>query len=224
MKKTIIPVIMFSAALLVACNNNTNNRDSSLAQPSSEVETNTYEVTKEQYEQSCYDFYVPRINSLNFTVTYTEYYDGDVVFTSIAKLDNGKLMTSLPFGEFYYQFIEGSYEANPRTLSYYGYFNDGGLWTKVTHLHEDMPDNIYLPNVAFFMGYEEMDFNPDTNYYEQISESKEMEGYIFSKTKAQFLNGNLIHLSYKISDSRKEYTNVMDVTDYGSTVVNLPIV
>ena len=59
---------------------------------------------------------------------------------------------------------------------------------------------------------------------QQISESKEMEGYIFSKTKAQFLNGNLIHLSYKISDSRKEYTNVMDVTDYGSTVVNLPIV
>ena len=212
MKKITISTILLGALLLVGCNN-------------TKEETIDYQVSKEQYEQACsYEAYVARITSLNFTVTTTETV-GERVIKENTKFDNGKIMSCMSYGDFYCDFKEGTYNAENETWSYDGYFESEGVMKKVSFENETMPDDILLPDIEFFASYEEMSFNSETNFYEQIEEKTLNDYYVYSEVKAQFINGNIVYASYKYMSTfepEKVYLNVIEITDYGSTVVNIP--
>jgi hypothetical protein len=218
MRKGIIFTFALSLAFLVGCKN-TNNSNK-------ESEEEYYTVTKEEYDQNCFfSSYIPRLTSLNFTVTYSETLNGNTK-NYITKFDNGKVHSNVSYGEFYCDFKEGTYNADNQTWSFDGYFEDGGVMTKTFYENEEMPDDIYLPDIGYVLGYDELEYNPETNFYEQIAESKTISlYYVYSEVKVKFINGNVSYISYTHTSTinpEKVYYNVIEVTDYNKTTVNLP--
>ena len=236
MRKGIIFTFALSLAFLVGCKN-TNNSGKNSNEESEEENTtyytvtkeeNTtyYTVTKEEYDQNCfYRSYIPRLTSLNFTVTYSRTLNGNTK-NYITKFDNGKIKSIVSYGDFYCDFKEGTYNADNKTWSFDGYFEDDGVMTKTHFENEEMPDDIFLPDVGFIVSYDELQYNPDTNFYEQIAESKTMNYYeVYSEIKVKFINGNVSYISYtytSTSNPEKVYYEIINVTDYNETVVDLP--
>ena len=213
MKKIIISSILLGAALLTSCNNS--------------AQKESYTVTKEQFEQACtYDAYLPRILSLDFTVTYTETLDGSVNIHAVTKFDHGKIFASPGHDDFYCLYREGSYSTENRTWSFDYYYQEESEWKIQLIENETTPDDVYLPDIGFMVSFEELRFNSETNCYEQISGRKVLNMYYFySEIKVKFVNGNIVYASWKYSSSSdpdKIYFNTVEVTNYGSTVVNLP--
>ena len=209
MKKIVVSTIMVSAILLTGCSHKTN-----------------YKVKKEQYDELCnYASYLPKMNSLNFTVTVTETV-GDKTYVDTTKFDNGKVESISNYGTIYLAFEKGSYNSENQTFNYEGYFEAEGTWVKNSYQNETMPDDIFLPDVGFILSYEELEYNPESHYYEQIAESKTLnEYYVYSEVKVQFEDGKVIYISHKYKSTfepEKVHFTVMEITDYGSTKVNLP--
>lgn len=221
MRKGIIFTFALSLAFLVGCKN-TNNSN----KESEEEKTTYYTVTKEEYDQNCYfEAYIPRLTSLNFTVTYSETLNGNTN-NYITKFDNGKIKSIRSYGEFYCDFKEGTYNADNQTWSFDGYFEDGGVMTKTHFENEEMPDDISLPDIGYVLEYDELEYNPETNFYEQIAESKTISlYYVYSEVKVKFINGYVSYISYthtSTTNPEKVYYTVIEVTDYNETVVDLP--
>ncbi|MBO7573498.1 MAG: hypothetical protein J6T25_01755 [Bacilli bacterium] len=215
MKKILISAFLVSAFLVTGCNK---------AQSKKPV----YTVTKEQYDQLCYtSAYIPNMMSLNFTVTYKETLN-DITVQYVTKFDNGKIFATHgeEYGDFYVSYKEGTYNAEERTWSFDYYYEDDGNWKISTIVNESMPDDVYLPDVGWIVSYEEVGFYENTNYYQQIPEDKVMNGsYHYRETKVQFQDGKITSASWKYKSNSapdKEYLVVIEVTDYGKTVVNLP--
>ena len=211
----IISTILISAFLVTGCNKTQNKKP-------------VYTVTEEQYNQLCYTkSYIPNMMSLNFTVTYKETLN-DTTFQSVTKFDNGKIFATHgeEYGDFYVSYREGTYDAEDRTWSFNYYYEDNGSWKISTIFNESMPDDVYLPDVGWIASYKEMRFNEKTNFYEQTEEEKVVNGsYHYSDLKVQFQNGKITYASWKYKSNSapdKEYLNVMEITNYGSTVVSLP--
>ena len=209
MKKIVVSTIMVSAILLTGCGYKTN-----------------YKVKKEQYDELCnYEAYFPKMNSLNFTVTVKET-AGDKNYLDITKFDNGKVESISGSDSFYIVFEKGSYNSESQTFNFDGYFKDGDTWKKSSIKNETMPDDIYLPDVGFILSYDELKYNPETSYYEQIAESKTLnEYYVYSEVKVQFVDEKVTYISHKYKSTfepEKVHFTVMEITDYGSTKVNLP--
>ena len=209
MKKIVVSTIMASAILLTGCSHKTN-----------------YKVKKEQYDELCnYESYLPKMNSLNFTVTVRETV-GDKNYEYITKFDNGKVESITSYSTFYVVFEKGSYNSENQTFNYEGYFEEEGTWAKSSYQNETMPDDIYLPDVGFILTYDELEYNSETHYYEQIAESKTLNDYyVYSEVKVQFVDGKVTYISHKYKNTfepEKEHLTVVEITDYGSTKVNLP--
>ena len=215
MKKIIISTILVSVSLLSGCSKGQNKEP-------------VYTVTKEQYDQLCYyEPYLPNLLSLNFTITYKETLNGNTN-QFVTKYDNGKIMATHgeEYGDFYVSYKEGTYNTEDKTWSYDYYYQEDGQWKVISIENESMPDDVYLPHVGYMASYEEMRFNEETNCYEQIAEDKVLNSYYhYYEIKVKFINGNIDYISWKYkSDSSpdKEYLNILEVTDYGSTKVTLP--
>ena len=212
MKKIILSTILVGAFLVTGCSNN---------KP-------VYTVTKQQYDKLCYyEAYQPNLRSLNFTVSYSETLN-DTTYQYVTKYANGKIMATHgeEYGDFYASYKEGTYNAENKTWSYDYYYEEDGQW-KITALEdESMPDDVYLPDIGYMVSYEEMAFNEETNCYEQIAEDKVLNQYYhYYEIKVKFLNGNIVYASWKSrsnSAPEKVYSHVVEISDYGSTTVNLP--
>ena len=211
MKKILVSTFLISALLFTGCNKKP-----------------VYTVSQEQYGQLCYaSAYIPNMMSLNFTVTYKETLN-DTTFQSVTKFDNGKIFATHgeEYGDFYVSYREGTYDAEDRTWSFNYYYEDNSSWKISTIFNESMPDDVYLPDVGWMASYKEMRFNEKTNFYEQTEKDKVVNGsYHYSNLNVQFQNGKITYASWKYKSNsapEKEYLNVMEITNYGSTVVSLP--
>lgn len=237
MKKRLFFAMALSMFFLTACNNQDNLTETTTIETTTKTnkettttttKTTNYQVTEEEYNEVCYySSNVARITSLNYTVTNTETVN-DNTYQYITKVDYGKVMTIASYGDFYCDFKEGTYNSDNRTWSFDGYFEDDGVMEKIFFENQEMPDDIYLPSAGFIVSYEEVQFNSETNCYEQIAESKTLnEHEIYSDVKIQFINGNVSYISYTYMNStnpEKVYSCVMEITNYGTTVVSLPTI
>ena len=217
MKKIIIFTLLLSIIFLSGCKNKNKNI---------EPEEEYYTVTQEEYNQNCnYSEYVKRLTSLNFTV---EYYESskNKNYHYITKFDNGKVMSDAGYGEFYCDFKEGTYNDTNSTWSFDGYFEENGIMKKYSYENEEMPDDIYLPDVGYIVGYDEVKYNSGTTCYDQITDSKTLNlYYVYSEVKIRFVNGNIVNISYNYESTTNPgnvYSIIMIITDYNKTIVTLP--
>ena len=209
MKKIFISTIILGTVVLTACNK----------------QASPYEVSKKQYEENCYgEKYIPKIDTLNFTVSVTETI-GEDVYTTITKFDKGKVFSSSDLDNFYVQFQSGTYSAENETWSYYYYYEEAGGYERIFIENDSLPDDMYLPDIGFLVGYEDVKYNSETKFYEMIEDSKEISGAVFSNAKVQFLNGKIVKAGFEYyykSNPTKVYKYNYEIKDYGKTSVTLP--
>ena len=136
MKKILISSLLVGAFLMVGCSKANDNSSSSQPAP------DTHKVTKEQYDQWTYDAIVVNLCSQNYTVTYTDYYDGGTPWSTVSKFDNGKIESILSSGSFYLDMKDGTYDPDNNTWSYDKYEYIESAWAKYVHTNSGIPEDI----------------------------------------------------------------------------------
>ncbi len=218
MKKILISSLLVGAFLLVGCSKANDN--SSSTPPAPDIHT----VTKEQYDQWTYDTVVANLCSQNYTVTYTDYYEGGAPWSAVTKFDNGKIEVILDSDSFYLDMKDGTYDPNNETWSYDIYEYVESAWTKEVITNSDLPDDIYFPDVVFLSSFEDLTYNVSSHTYtreERVTESED----IFSNIEMQFENGHPVYVTYDYQahyESAKVWHTRIGVSNYGTTVVTLP--
>lgn len=218
MKKILIPTIILSAFLMVGCSKANDNSSSSQPAP------DTHKVTKEQYDQWTYDTVLANLCSQNYTVTYTEYYEGGAPWSTITKFDNGKIESIPSSGSFYLDMKDGTYDPNNKTWSYDGYEYVESAWTKEVITNSDLPDDIYIPDVVFYSSFEDLTYNVSSRTYTR-EERVTGSGDIFSNIEMQFEDGHPVYVTYNYQahyELSKVYHTRIGVSSYGTTGVALP--
>ena len=209
MKKIIISTILLGAVCLSGC-----------------ITKDTYTVTKEEYEECCtFESYLPKMNSLNFTVKYKES-NSNKIYEAVTKFDNGKIYSSTGNSEFYVIYKEGTYNSTANTWTIDYIWDNEGAWNKATVENVKMPDDVFLPTASYVYGFDDLTFDAETNYYEQIEEDKVLNGsYHYSEGKVKFLNGKVVYISYKYKADyapNDVYLTEMEIINYGTTEVIIP--
>jgi major membrane immunogen (membrane-anchored lipoprotein) len=217
MKKILIPTIILGTFLLVGCSKANDNSSSNQPAP------DTHKVTKEQYDQRTYENAVANLCSQNYTVTYTEYYEGGAPRSTISKFDNGKIEAIPSSGSFYLDMKDGTYDPNNNTWSYDGYEYEDSQWTKTSYV-DTLPDDIYFPDVVFYSSFEDLTYDVSSHTYKREQRVTESED-IFSNIEMQFEDGHPVYVTYDYQahyELSKIYHTRIGVSNYGTTSVVLP--
>lgn len=227
MKKSIVFTLLLASALTTgcSCNKEDGSNASSGGEQTPTVETN-YKVTKEQYEDLCYTKpYLNKINSLNFRTIRKES-TGNENYQYVTEFDNGKVKSSSQWDDFYVYFKPGTYNEENRTFSYDYYYQDEGQMKKTSFENEGIPDDIFLPDLAFIISYDELKFNEETNFYEQVPEEKVLNMYEhYTEIKIKFIDGKFSYASWKCESrttNGKTWSCSLEADEYGKTSVSLP--
>ena len=190
-----------------------------------------YQVSKEKYEQiTDPNFYVSNMDILNLRGAYFVQ-SNKGIHTYVTEYDNGKVHSAdSEYGDVYLDFKRGSYNQENQTWNYDGYYQEEGVWQKVSRV-DTLPDDMVFPSFGWFIKYDELKYNSKDRCYELIEESKTVNTYeVYSNIKIKFMDGKVasfaynFHTTYSDSDPNDIKEELYTFTGYGTTKVTLPVV